>query len=290
MEHSQVFGLSEELNQLYIIDDIPDIPIGGVDNDDEDDVDEDEPASTRKYDDKTAGEIEKYSKKFEIPTSGVYMDEDENSMKMEYDVFYEEMFPEDMGRIKEDYSEDPEYKTEFNFPQEDSHDGVYPDISRGTESQLMENASYRKGILSIEYEKPDMINGQKTYQRIAFEAKEDGDVYGLTIMNFDEAGIEFSSEYDGEFDSRLLTSINNKTEGSDGNFNEFYLNGEIGGNAADMQKVKKGDIIEWRYAEETDGSCGGVPDYEQIKSLLVYNVVVKDGLPLSFNPNNMYAA
>ena len=131
--------------------------------------------------------------------------------------------------------------------------------------------TYEADVLTIEYEKsPELINNQKTYQRIAFKAKADGDVYDLSAMNFSEAGIEFSSEYDGEFDSRLFTSINNKIEGEGGNFNEFYLNGEIGENAADLQKVKEGDIIEWRYAEESDGTCGGVPDLEQIKAMLEY--------------------
>ena len=83
--------------------------------------------------------------------------------------------------------------------------------------------------------------------------------------------------------SHMVTSINNRAEGTEGNFNEFYLNGEIGENAANLQKVKEGDVIEWRYtAEERDGSCGGVPDFDQIKSLLEYSAIIRNGYSLSF--------
>jgi hypothetical protein len=46
------------------------------------------------------------------------------------------------------------------------------------------------------------------------------------------------------------------------------MNGQISENPVDKEMMKAGDVIEWRYAEETDGSCGGVPDYHKVKNLL----------------------
>ncbi len=146
-------------------------------------------------------------------------------------------------------------------------------IENFRETDPLSQSRYSADVLSIEYDGVGLINGQKTYQRIVFEADMDGEsIYELTMRKMGEAGIEVSAEYDGEFDSMLLTSINNKYEGNDGNFNEFYLNGEIGANAANLESVKKGDIIEWRYAEETDGSCGGCPDFEKVRQLLEYSM------------------
>ena len=45
-------------------------------------------------------------------------------------------------------------------------------------------------------------------------------------------------------------------------------------------------MIEWRYAEETDGSCGGVPDFNQIKTMIQYSAGAKayaDSLGLLLN-------
>jgi hypothetical protein len=128
---------------------------------------------------------------------------------------------------------------------------------------------YQSGLLSIEYDTPELINGQETYQRIVFEADAEGEtVYEMTMRKFMDAGMETSSSYDPEFDTMIFTSINQRKEGVDGNFNEFYLNGGIGDNAVDKERLKKGDVVEWRYAEESDGSCGGVPDFHRIKNML----------------------
>jgi hypothetical protein len=138
------------------------------------------------------------------------------------------------------------------------------------------SATYEAGVLNIEYKDVELIGGQKTYQRIVLQAEKGGEsVYSLTMRKLGEAGIDVSSEYELDFESMILTSINGKAEGTDGNFNEFYLNGEIGGNAADKQKLSKGDIVEWRYAEETDGSCGGSPDFSAIKSMVEYSAAAK---------------
>ena len=128
------------------------------------------------------------------------------------------------------------------------------------------------GVLSLDYDAPTLINGQRTYQRIVFEADVDGEsVYDMTKRRFRQSGIETKSIYDNELDSMLFTSINGMVEGNGGNFNEFYLNGAIGADAVDKKTLSKGDIIEWRFAEETDGSCGGVPDQDEIGELLGSN-------------------
>lgn len=132
-----------------------------------------------------------------------------------------------------------------------------------------EQIQYSANVLNIEYEAPELINGQRTYQRIVFEAEKDGEtVYEMTMKKFMDAGMEASAERDSDFGTMIFTSLNKRKEGADGNFNEFYLNGAIGDSAIDQQKLKKGDVVEWRYAEETDGSCGGVPDFHRIKNLL----------------------
>jgi len=126
------------------------------------------------------------------------------------------------------------------------------------------------GLLTLEYETPELLNRQKTYQRIVIEADMDGEsVYELTVRKLGESGIGVEAKYDDDFGAIIITSVNGRKEGEDGNFNEFYHNGEIGADAAGAKKVSKGDIVEWRYAEETDGSCGGVPDFHAIKSMLM---------------------
>jgi hypothetical protein len=132
-----------------------------------------------------------------------------------------------------------------------------------------ELVQYSADVLNIEYEAPELINGQRTYQRIVFEAEADGEtVYEATMRKFMHAGMEASAEYDSDFGTMIFTSLNNRGEGVDGNFNEFYLNGAIGDRSIDQQNLQKGDLVEWRYAEESDGSCGGVPDFHRIKNLL----------------------
>lgn len=262
MENLTAFGISEELSELYIIDDIPDIPT--------EIPDEEEEESSDGYVDEQE-EKGDYNAKFGISLPPTYMGHEENKKEENCSRKNEEVADE---LILDNFRLEDVEMVEYRNAVFDAYSNI----------ELNENTliDYKRDILCIEYENPELINSQKTYQRLAFRAKADGDVYDLSAMNFNEAGIEFSSEYDGEFDSLLVTSINKRTEGTEGNFNEFYLNGEIGENAANMQKVKEGDIVEWRYAEETDGSCGGVPDFNQIKSLLDYSAIIRNGYSLSF--------
>jgi hypothetical protein len=165
----------------------------------------------------------------------------------------------------------------------------------------------RADVMRIEYVEPGSINGQETYQRIVFEADYDGQtVSELTMRKLSGAGIEFSVVYDAGIGTMLFNSINRRGEevrrdesgylhhiqssGEDGSFNEFYLNGAIGDNAADRQTLKKGDIVEWRYAKETDGSCGGTPDFQTVKNMLQQytNGGVQPLGPQHLLPNPMY--
>ena len=180
----------------------------------------------------------------------------DGSLRLDFDL----MLAEDAGRV--------EYRGAMG---QQSPDAMAPEH---------ESVTYKAGMLNIEYESPELINGQATYQRIVFEVDGEGEtVYEMTMRKFMEAGIEASSEYDQEFDSMIFTSLNKRSEGDSGNFNEFYLNGEIGDNAVDKKLLQAGDIVEWRYAEETDGSCGGVPDFKKIKNMLQqYNGTDMEGM------------
>jgi len=240
----------------------------------DDESDDEDTANARTYDEEDDEDEESYEVTLREDISGVYIDED--GVSAEYRVRYDE--PEHAEIMQDKQDDKPrEYSNaeheEHSVPLTDYHNGI----------MTMEDTDYhvmvRSDVMNIEYEAPEMINGQATYQRIVFEADADGEsIYELTKRKLAEAGIEHSDAYDPRFSSRLFTSINNKAEGAEGNFNEFYLNGEIGENAADRQTVKKGDVVEWRYAEETDGSCGGVPDFSKIKELYQYSMGVRNGM------------
>jgi hypothetical protein len=203
----------------------------------------------------------------------LYREHHRNEKVMEYIENLEESANRDMGfeRVTEEFRNDFSRRIQFEF--DENIDNIkYNEITDQIYSGLgtvPDNGTYDTDILNIQHEVPELINGQQTYQRIVFEADRDGEtVYELTMRKLGEAGIDVSSEYDSDFDSIIITTVNGRKEGQDGIFNEFYRNGIIGGNAVDMESVKKGDILEWRYAEETDGSCGGVPDFYQIKNML----------------------
>lgn len=233
-----------------------------------------------KYEDDGLDE-ESYTNGFGLRISGAYFDEKENSLKIEY-----KLLPADdtkktgepgiaawceTGTVTQQKNDD--------LMSAAAGQAAYPtslSIEKYTESVLGTEvkATYDSGVLNIEYKGVELINGQKTYQRIVLRAEGDGEsVYDLTMRKFSDAGIETWAEYDGEFEGVMFTSINGRAEGTEGNFNEFYVNGDIGGNSADKAKLKKGDVVEWRYAEETDGSCGGSPDFDSIKSALEYSFV-----------------
>ncbi len=301
MDNLAIFPDIEAMEDFIVLEDI----VLMRSEDDEEDPLEDEEEETDARKGYSEGETEKgqsaYNREFALPTSGVYFDEDKMSMEIEYDLLYEDLEPDIMRAGSDinpvDYAEQPKATHEL--------------LPAGYESAVMTMefgwneypaTAYANDVLDVEYDAPVLINGQKTYQRIVFEADADGEsVYELTRRKLGDAGLEASSEYDGEFGSMIFTSINMKPEGAEGNFNEFYLNGEIGEDAVDRQKLSKGDVIEWRYAEETDGSCGGCPDFNSIKALLEYSAVAKaqasylgiaggaPGLPGMLQQNMMYS-
>ncbi|MBN1896555.1 MAG: DUF4430 domain-containing protein [Candidatus Aenigmarchaeota archaeon] len=238
----------------------------------EDDYEEPKGKSARsRYDEDEEKDKESYRARFHQDLSGVHFDENDKTMKIEYDLLYEEMDP---LVEKSEYIHELENLEKINVT--DDIMLLRNEFEENTTVTEPYPAEMLDDVMSIEYEAPTFINGQKTYQRIVFEADVDGEsVYELTQRKFGKAGIDASSEYDSEFKSVLFTSIDGHSEGDGGNFNEFYLNGEIGENAVDLQSVKKGDIIEWRYAEETDGSCGGVPDFYSIQNALQYSLTAQ---------------
>jgi hypothetical protein len=232
-----------------------------------------------KYEDDGLDE-ESYIHGFGLKVSGAYFDEKEKSLKIEY-----KLLPADDAKKAGEADVAAWREIEATTPQKS--DDLMPaaagnvtyssslSIEKYTESVLGSEvkATYDSGVLNIEYKNVELINGQKTYQRIVLKAESDGEsVYDLTVRKLGRAGIETETEYDSEFEGMIFTSINGRAEGAGGNFNEFYVNGEIGGNSADKQKLKKDDYIEWRNAEEVSG-CGGSPDFESIKSALEYSTV-----------------
>ncbi len=240
----------------------------------EDDYEEPKCKSVRsRYDEDEEKDKESYRVRFHQDLSGVHFDENEKTMKIEYDLLYEEMDP---LVEKSEYVHGLENLEKINVTDDmmllrnEFQKNAIETVADSYPVEMLDD------VMSIEYEAPTFINGQKTYQRIVFEADVDGEsVYELTQRKFGKAGIDASSEYDSEFNSVLFTSIDGRAEGDGGNFNEFYLNGEIGENAVDLQPVRKGDIIEWRNAEETDGSCGGVPDFYSIQNALQYSLTAQ---------------
>ncbi|MFH0956477.1 MAG: DUF4430 domain-containing protein [Candidatus Aenigmatarchaeota archaeon] len=227
---------------------------------------------------------ESYTSEFGLQISGTYFDEKEQSVKIEYKLLSEKdvrkaaaMDGAALHEMEPPASQRNESLMQAGAAEQAAHPGILP-IERYAENVLGSElkATYDAGVLNIEYKETELINGQKTYQRVVLAAEKNGEsVYELTMRRLSGAGIDVSAEYESDFESMLLTSINGKIEGAEGNFNEFYLNGEIGTNAVDKQKLKKGDIVEWRYAEETDGSCGGSPDFSAVKSILEYSAVAR---------------
>ena len=227
-----------------------------------------------------------YSSEFRPPRAQDYMERPENVKENEYQDFavlkHFEHADEraDLGlKTQKETTELPPYLSPAEeFEDVEYRNTMFQAYSEGTVKDARQ-ITHQDSLLNIEYERPELINGQKTYQRIVFEADTDGEtVYDMTMRKLKLAGMEVSASYDQDFGTMLITSMNQRSEGTDGNFNEFYKNGEIGRNAVDREGLKKGDIIEWRYAEETDGSCGGVPDYNVIKNLLQqYNAVTNNG-------------
>jgi len=235
--------------------------------------DTDEASVSIRYDDEEDDEEGEYSSKFGLYTppmakehvydmrqkelareTGVKISESKDMIKeagfKEPTVDYRFDSPADTGAIKTDY-------------------GVSMDWALPPGYGANGYVEMKTDVMHIEYTEPGSINGQETYQRIVFQADYDGQtVYDLTMRKLGGAGIQASAKHDPEFDSIIFTSINGRRENQDGSFNEFYMNGAIGDNAADRQALKKGDIVEWRYAKETDGSCGGTPDFQTVRNML----------------------
>ena len=274
-----ISGLEAEIDKLYEVDIEDQFVLPDASDDDEEPADAEKNSSG--YDEDDDGEEGEYKRSFGLELLGLYVN-DEGQLTLEY----EDNAQETVARLFNEGERLPRENDDLPLNINPSHaddmgmveyrKNTVLNYSEGT--QLPQRDEPQSSVLTLEYETPDVINGQRTYQRVVFEADRDGEtLYQLTARKLGEAGMEVSAEYDSDFESTLLTSINGKREGAEGNFNEFYRNGEIGENAVDKEVVKKGDIIEWRYAEESDGTCGGVPDFMKIKEMLYSQTAGNDG-------------
>ena len=114
------------------------------------------------------------------------------------------------------------------------------------------------GMLKIEYNDPVFINNQWTYQRIFIRSEKDGaTVYGSTMDKAKAGGLEADVRYDHKFNTVYFDSMNGVRDGNGKAYWEAWVNGEIVEDALDQTTVKKGDVIEWRLANERESGCGG---------------------------------
>jgi len=56
-------------------------------------------------------------------------------------------------------------------------------------------------------------------------------------------------KYFGQYQSHYVYSINNKSEGIDNKFWQYYINENYGTIGADLQPVNDNDYIEWKFQE-----------------------------------------
>jgi len=146
---------------------------------------------------------------------------------------------------------------------------------------------YKKAnIVKIEYENPIFINNQWTYQRIFIKNEKDGlSVYELTMAKAKEGVLETKTRYDEKFDTYYFYLLNGVRDGENKAYWEVWVNGKIVEDALDKTKLKKGDVIEWRLANEREQACGGgyVQDISLQNNLgmLVYEKFYQ---PLFFKP------
>jgi hypothetical protein len=115
-----------------------------------------------------------------------------------------------------------------------------------------------EGMVKIEYNDPVFINNQWTYQRIFIRNEKDGStVYRSTMDKAQAAGLETQVRRDDKFDTMYFDSLNGKRDGKGNAYWEAWVNGEIVEDALDKKELKKGDVVEWRLANERESFCGG---------------------------------
>jgi hypothetical protein len=113
-------------------------------------------------------------------------------------------------------------------------------------------------MLKIEYDNPVFINNQLTYQRIfVMNENEGATVYGLTMEKSRSGNLETKARYDDAFKTFYFDSLNGVKDGRNSAYWEAWLNGQVVEEALDKKPLKKGDVVEWRLANERESGCGG---------------------------------
>ncbi len=294
MDNLSIFSLQEDFS-IYFQPELLNV----VEESSLDDREEEDETSRKVYDEADVDLRESYNVRFNQELNGFYTD-DEGNIRDENSIKYDDLQPDAFENaektmlLADNIIIDPLEHSNVNYTD--------ADINTYLEQMGIHDATakYKDSVLTMDYGGGGSIGGQATYQRIVFEADADGEsVYELTMRKLGEAGIEFSTVYDSGLGTMLFDSINGKGEdvekddagylhhsissGDGGNFNEFYVDGAIGSDAVDKQLLDKGAVIEWRYAEETDGSCGGCPDFDTVRTLVEYGSALQ-GAPTMNSP------
>jgi hypothetical protein len=119
-------------------------------------------------------------------------------------------------------------------------------------------AAYKASMVKVEYSDPVFMNNQRTYQRIFMKNdKNDSSVYDFTMGRAGSAGLETKVRRDERFDTFYFESMNGVRDGQNKAYWEVWVNGNIVEEALDKKEVKKGDVVEWRLANERESFCGG---------------------------------
>ncbi|MEM5871861.1 MAG: DUF4430 domain-containing protein [Candidatus Aenigmatarchaeota archaeon] len=114
-------------------------------------------------------------------------------------------------------------------------------------------------VVKISYTDPVFINNQWTYQRIFIKNPKDGlTIYDLTLEKVKSGALASKVRYDEKFKTYYFEEIDGIRDGENKAYWEVWANGKIVEDALDKTTLKKGDVIEWRLANERENVCGGV--------------------------------
>lgn len=146
----------------------------------------------------------------------------------------------------------------------------------------------RAEMIKLEYDNPVFINNQWTYQRIFIQNSKDGStVYDLTIDKSKAGSLETKVRYDENFNTIYFDSLNNVRDGNNQAYWEVWVNGQIVEESLDRKQLKKGDVVEWRLANEREEGCGGSGGERQ--DVLTKNSLLGLGGYRHLNPANNFA-
>jgi len=80
---------------------------------------------------------------------------------------------------------------------------------------------------------------------------EDATVYGflLAACSEENANLTVSTSYYPSFGSILVESIGDRSNGDEGKYWQYWVNGEQVWEGADKARISDGDVITWRFEE-----------------------------------------